>query len=91
VDFQGQAPGCITLSRFTPYSTSQIRAIYNCPAEYIETIEDSLWRIASNAKLFWDSETQTNCLSEYGVLTDFQREQVWQFVERFQEMMGWLH
>jgi hypothetical protein len=26
------------------YITSQIRAVYNCPAEYIETVEDSLWR-----------------------------------------------
>ncbi len=67
------------------YIASQIRAIYNCPTEYLETIEYSLWRIASNANLFWDSETQINCLSEYGVLTDSQREQIWLFIEKFED------
>ncbi len=54
-------------------------------AEFFKRIDESLFRIASNAELFWDSKTQTDYLSEYGVLTDSQRQQVWDFVRQFEE------
>lgn len=56
----------------------KINTVYtNQPA----LIENSLWRIASNAELFWDGEAQN--LNPDGTLSDKQREKVWEFIERF--------
>ncbi len=65
------------------YIAELIRKIDNCETEYLKQIDDSLFRIASNAELFWDDQTPTECLNEYGKLTYSQRKQVLQFIERF--------
>jgi hypothetical protein len=65
------------------YIADLIRRIDSCETEYLKEIDDSLFRIASNAELFWDSETPSNYLNEYGKLTNSQRQQVWDFIRRF--------
>lgn len=63
------------------YIASHIYKINHLYINQPSRIENSLWRIASNADLFWDGER--NNLNNDGILTEEQRKKVWEFIEEF--------
>jgi hypothetical protein len=63
------------------YIASHIYKITHLYINQPSRIENSLWRIASNANLFWDGENDN--LDNDGTLTEEQREKVWEFIEEF--------
>ncbi len=63
------------------YIAKHIRKIQTIQANQPSAIEDSLWRIASNAELFWNGNN--NNLNSDGTLSDQQRQKVWQFINKF--------